>query len=340
MMLSFRTRRFLRRLGISVLVLAVLATAALLCWLLWLNRYVIYTQDGAKLDFSLSPQLPQGEPVVTPPTAPSIPVIYEDDPPAPGVSGTELAQLKGFYVDFQTLYADPDAVRAQVEKLPAGTPVLLDVKSIRGVALYASTVVSHTAETNVDKVSSLITWMKDRYYLIARVPAFRDYWYGLNNVDHGLPKVGGRGSLWLDEDRCYWLNPASDGAMTYLVRITLELRNLGFREIVFSDFCFPNTDQIDFTGDKLATLNQAAAELVSNCATDTFAVSFQRSDTALTMPEGRTRLYLSGIPAADAAAYAGGANVADTAVQVVFLADSNDTRYDAFGVLRPLGEVF
>lgn len=340
MTLSFRTRRTLRQLGVAVLVLAVVAAAALLCWLLWLNRFVIYTQDGVRLDFSLSPLSGEGETVVTPPTQPSIPVIYEDDPVPSDPSQTELAQLKGFYVELEALNNDPDAIRAQVEQLPAGTPVLLDVKSIRGNALYSSSVINHLADKNVDKVSDLIAWMKDRYYLIARIPAFRDYWYGLNNVDHGLPKVNGRGSLWMDEDRCYWLNPASEGAVAYLVRITLELRNLGFQEVVFSDFRFPNTDQILFTGDKLATLNQVAADLVSTCATEHFAVSFQRNDTALTLPEGRTRLYLAGIPAADAAASAGAVNAANAAAQVVFLADSGDTRYDAFGVLRPLNETY
>jgi len=338
MTLSFRTRRTLKRLGIAALALAVLAAVVLLCWLLWLNRYVIYTKDGAKLDFSLSPEYPQGELAVAPPTAPSVPVVFDDDPnanPNPGA----LAQLEGFYVDLATLNADPDAVRAQIAQLPAGTPVLLDVKSIRGDASYSSTAITHVAEANAEKVDSLIEWAKDRYYLIARIPAFRDYWYGLNNVDQGLPKVGGGGSLWMDEDRCYWLSPASDGAVAYLIRITLELRGLGFHEVVFSDFRFPSTDQISFSGDRLEALNRAAADLVSSCATETFAVSFQRSDTAMTLPEGRSRLYLTGIAAADAATAAGAVSAPDAAAQVVFFTDTGDTRYEAFGVMRPLGSL-
>ncbi len=337
MTLSYRSRRFLRRLGVAAASLAVLAVAGLLCWMLWLNRYVVYTQDGVRLDFGLSPEFPDGQAAVAPPTQPSLPIIYDDEPVSTP-NKDALTQLRGYYVDFDTLFADPDAVRAQLEKLPHGTDILLDVKSVRGVALYSSTVVEKLAEKNVDKVDELISWMKDRYYLIARIPAFQDYWYGLNHVDHGLPRVGGHGSLWLDtEHRCYWLNPGSEGAVTYLVRTALELRNLGVHEVVFADFRFPNTNEIIFEGDRLAALNQTAADLVSSCATESFTVSFQRSDTALTLPVGRTRLYLTGIAAADAAAAAAAVAAADPAAQVVFFTDSGDTRYDAYGVMRPLG---
>ena len=53
-MIPYRTRRALRRLCVTVLVLLLIVMALALCWLLWLNRYVIYTRDGAKLDFNLS----------------------------------------------------------------------------------------------------------------------------------------------------------------------------------------------------------------------------------------------------------------------------------------------
>ena len=60
-MIPYRTRRLVRNLLIAILVLVLVASAALICWLLWLNRYIVYTRDGAKLDFSLSLQFPEGE---------------------------------------------------------------------------------------------------------------------------------------------------------------------------------------------------------------------------------------------------------------------------------------
>ena len=40
-MIPFRTRRLLRKIVVTVLVLALIAAVVLGCWVLWLNRYVI-----------------------------------------------------------------------------------------------------------------------------------------------------------------------------------------------------------------------------------------------------------------------------------------------------------
>ena len=47
-------------------------------------------------------------------------------------------------------------------------------------------------------------------------------------------------------------------------------------------------------------------------------------------------MYLEGVEAGDADQAAQDSGVADTAVNLVFLAQSHDTRYDTYGVLRPL----
>ena len=83
-------------------------------------------------------------------------------------------------------------------------------------------------------------------------------------------------------------------------------------------------------------MNQAAADLVLTCPTETFAVSFLLDSISLRLPEGRCRIYLENAAAADAASLAAQVNAADPAAQVVFLADSHDTRYEAYGILRPI----
>ena len=81
-------------------------------------------------------------------------------------------------------------------------------------------------------------------YLIAAVPAFRDRAYGLEHTNIGLPYIGGNGALWLDEQSCYWLNPGKNGTINYLDQIAEELEIMGFDEILFTDFRFPETDQL------------------------------------------------------------------------------------------------
>ena len=132
----------------------------------------------------------------------------------------------------------------------------------------------------------------------------------------------------------YWLNPTSTGALNFLVQIVTELKNVGFDEVVFSDFRFPNTEKIKFEGDKTEALNEAAQTLVQACATKNFAVSFTGSH--FTAPEGRVRIYLENVAAADIQQAASAITLENPSAQIVFLTDTLDTRYEAYSVLRPL----
>ena len=116
----------------------------------------------------------------------------------------------------------------------------------------------------------------------------------------------------------------------------MELKELGFDEVVFSEFRFPNTNSVKFSGDRAEAIVQAAAKLVSTCSTDSFAVSFLSSDSSFVLPEGRSRLYLENVSAKNAAAIAATTQVADPAINLVFLATTNDTRFNDYSVIRPI----
>ena len=336
MILPYRTQRAMKRVLAFALILAVAAAIIWLCWLLWLGRFVVYTrQGGVRLDFSQSNQSLSGTPAVRPPVKKPISIHYGDG--SEGNKNTALTQLMGYYADAEALRGDMGEVLSQVKKLPAGTPVMIDVKSITGRFFYSSTVGDkRDTVINTAEMDALIEEMNSRdLYTIARLPALRDYYYGLNHVPDGLPTAGGY--LWMDEDNCYWLNPASQGTIMYLTQIVSELKRLGFDEVVFYDFYFPETQSIVFKGDKQQALATAAKTLVTTCAPDTegFTVSFTgKADFAL--PEGRSRLYMENVSAAQCAAIAQQTGLADPAIRLVFLAGTHDTRFNDYGVLRPI----
>lgn len=344
MTIPYRIRRGLQRFFVAISILALFAVVLLAAWMLWLSRYVIYTEDGAKLDFDLSPNLSQGELAQPPSTEETVHISYGNTDELINLNNKELQKLAGFTISAEML-TDLPAVQAAVAQLPAGTAVLLDVKNVRGEFYYQSLL--GPAPKNVDTagITQLLSTLKQKgCYLIARFPAFRDFYFIMEDqtsrVPYGLPKAGGNGSLWPDKSipnaQHYWLNPASAGALNYVVQIVTELRTLGFDEVVFSDFRFPNTDGIRFDGDKAATLNQAAQTLVQACATDTFAVSFVGSHIVL--PQGRCRLYLENVPAADIPALVSQLTLENPNAQLVFLTDLLDTRYNDYGALRPLAD--
>lgn len=335
-MIPYRTRRFLRRIFVSLLVLALVLSAVLLSWLLWLNRYIVYTRDGAKLDFDLPLEFPQGQLAVPPTAGPTVDIYYNEGENLIVPENTELKQLSGIHITGDMLVSSMDAVEQQMKTLPAETPVMLDVKNFRGEFYYSTQQPHRSDKVDTTRVDKLIyNLKKSGNYLIARLPALRDYWHGLENVNDGVFNPN-RLSLWIDSDHCYWLNPSAEGTLNYLIAIITELKAIGFDEVVFSDFCLPPTDAIYFEGDKVEAVNKAASNLVKICATDTFAVSFSNSDETFTLPEGRSRLYLEGIAAADAAFIAQQKNFADPAVRLVFLTELMDTRFDVYGVLRPM----
>ena len=334
MNISFRTRQRLKRTAIiAAIVFAILALIGTL-WFVWLKRFVVYTRDhGVILDMSLTDDFPNGKPAKPAETTP-VTIYYNEGENAIN-TGVELSQIVGYYADTEALEKGVDTVLSQVKNLPATTPVMIDVKNAKGGFYYTSSVSTKRASSvDTAAMDELIAYLDDNhYYAIARLPAFRDYEYGLNHVSDGLPTSGGY--LWADDDYCYWLNPASQGTVTYLISIVTELKALGFDEVVFEEFRFPTTDKIVFNGDKTQALATTAKTLLTACAADNFAVSFVGNAT-FPMPDGRSRLYVEGASAAQVEDIATQTGFENPAVNLVFLTEVHDTRFNVFSVLRPL----
>ena len=339
MEMTYETRRRLRRGGVIALVAALILTVVWACWIIWVERHMVYSRDGAMLNFQLTSRDPgEGELAVPPTEGETISIYYNDGSELEEID-TSLRQFTGYYITADMMKEDMDTIRATIAALPVGSGVMLEVKSIRGTYYYTTGIRDADTANNMDieAVDQLIADIASRnLYLIASLPAFRDRNFGLENPDCGLPYVGGGGALWLDSNNCYWLDPTDRGALSYLGEIIGELKLLGFDEVVFTDFRFPDTDQLDFDGDRVAAIRKAAEKLVDEHATDRFAVSFHISDSTLRSTGQRSRLYLTGVDAAKAAAAAADCTVEDPAVNLVFLTESYDTRFDAWSVLRPM----
>lgn len=339
MNIPYRTRSLLKRVGITALAALLALSLVLFFWFVWLQRFVIYTRDqGAVIDLNASQDWGAGQLAVPPAVGEQIPIYYNEGENALNVT-RELTQIVGYYADQAALEKDLDAVLAQAKALPRGTPVMLDVKNAKGAFFYSSLAgEERSSKIDAAKMDELIkTLDKNGNYLIARLPALRDYYYAVDHTRDGLPTS--KGYLWVDRANggyYYWLNPAKEGTQAFLLQIINELKALGFDEVVLDQFRFPDTKDIVFSGDKTEALNKAAQTLVQVGATETFTVSFVGESSDLVLPEGRARLYLEGVNAANAATVAQNTGIADLAIRLVFLTEVHDTRFDAYSVLRPL----
>ena len=335
MHISYRTRHALKVTGIVLLVLAAVGLIIYIGWFRWIERYVVYTRDqGAVLNMELKPLTETGKLAEKPQRKP-VRIQYREAGDEEQ-TGTELTQMIGYYADMELL-ADMELVKKQVDLLEPGTAVMLDVKDSKGRFFYSSKL-SYDRRASIDPVAmdDLIRDLKERdMYLIAKLPALRDYAFGLSATDNGL-FVSSGAYLWADSDYCYWLDPTKQGTINYLMSIVSELRSLGFDEVVFENFCFPETTDLKFSGDRTMAINTAAAALVNSCTDQTFAVSFIAEQTGFVTPGGRSRVYYTDVPANQAESVATAAGVADPAIHVVFLTKVHDTRFNDYSVLRPL----
>ncbi len=335
MVLPYKTQRFFRGLATTALVLVLLLVLAWAVWMLWLDRYVVYTRDGAVLDFDLPDKVSVGQIALPPDNEFSVSIYYNEGENTLNIS-TEMGKLYGYYITADMIEKDMTGLLAQVKKLPPQTPVMLDIKDIVGRFYFETELGPLRTSMASGDLGELLRILKiSNCYLIARFPALRDYYYGLDHVSDGIFLKSGMG-LWMDDNRCYWLNPQSQGTLSYIIQIITELKLMGFNEVVLDDFSVPTSEKLKFDADRDEALATAAKKILDTCATERFAVSFCVNNASFALPEGRSRLYMKNQSASELKSLAEQTGFADPTIQLVFITDLNDTRFDDYSVMRPL----
>ena len=337
MSIPYRTRRRLNRLGAVVVTLLTVLVVFWLCWVIWLQRYVVYTDEGAELNFNVSSYDQVGE-VATPPVAQEkISIFYNEG--ADAIDTTrDMAQINGYYITSDMFKNDYDNVMLQIERLSADTAVMIEMKGPYGSFFYNSKLADATisASTNIQQVEALVARLQSKgFYTIARISTFRDREFGDKHVTSGLYMLS-RAGLWMDPGGMFWLDPTNATATSWISSVVLELKNLGFDEVVLDDFCFPDSNQYIFNGDKDAALINAAATLMSACTSEDFVLSFCVDNAAFPIPDGRSRLYIRDIGASGIGMAVSQTTFEDKEIRLVFLSETGDTRYDEYSVLRSL----
>lgn len=339
MKLTFTTKRKLQRAGLVALVILMVSILVWFCWVVWLERFMVYSADGATLNFDAY-YSGSGEVAVAPNLEETVSIYVNEGSNAVNTS-TELTGINGYYIDADALTQDFATVKANINTLPPGTAVMIEMKNIWGSFFYSSNLPDATLSSKLDTktVDALIQELNSKnLYTIAMIPAFRERYYCL--LDSSYASAGlaqkGKAYLWSDDESCYWLNPSSTRALNWVISIIQECKSLGFDEVVLTEFRFPNTDQITFNGDQAEALASAAATIMTTCSNDTFAVSFMSDDSTFLIPEGRSRLYLENISAKTVDAVAATVQVPNTIANLVFVSTTNDTRFDAYSSLKPI----
>ena len=333
--ISYRTKARMRK-GMKIfLAAAAILLLAMILFAVYLERFLVYTPEGAKLDFDrntardLDVPVDSTEQLVLPED-----VSIEFADPDPG--GQETERISGYYIDLEMLQ-DPDAVLAAVQELSPPCTVLIDLKGGNGSFYYTTGIDgARQAAIDISAVDTVISYLRNHgFTMVARIRTFQDTHFAEEHISCALKATSG--SLWVG-DGFYWMDPANPTVVAYLKQIARELAEKGFKEIVLDDFRFPSGTQIVYNSEKSRTelIAGVAAELLNFFASSNITISFGNpaSDFALT---GASHVYVSGVTGSGvSAAVKGYALLENAQTQLVFLTGSKDRRFDDYQVLRPL----
>lgn len=336
---SYRNKRTLRRAGRIALGVVLGVLALFICRVIYLERYVTYTADGAKLDYEQKLSRTDIDPETLDPEQFPFETILDETESSDDANAT-TAQFQGVYITTTMMATDLDAVLEAVDALDEETTaVMIDAKSIFGFYYYSTELAgAETADADIEAVDKLISRLtaKEGLTVIARVPAFCDPEYALKHQDDALPLY--TGALWTDENNCYWLNPYKNDVQGYLVSIAIELSRRGFDEVLFDGFYFPSDDRIAWKSDitREDAVLDAALNISDNLYGYDIGVSFGSESEAIA--KYATRMYVTTEDPTRVSELreALGETLSDLSAQLVFLTASRDTRFEECSVLRPL----
>ena len=332
--ISYRRKLFLKKLLRVLLILTGTAAAVSIVLLIYLEPYVTYDRQGAHLDLSGTKSETAGttEPAARPVVQDAQIVFQEAEP-----ESDSIADMTGYYITTAML-REPDRVLQTLQSLESSCAVMIELKSVYGNFYYSTSIGgASTADVGIQAVDEILSYLRSHgFYMIAQIPAFCDSNFALANQSCGLPLASG--ALWMDERACYWLDPADEAVLSYLMQIARELSSLGFQEVAFSEFRFPSSKNISYSSEKTGAqlIEEAAKELTTFFTGSNLTISFVTDETAFPASACSGRLYIPDVDGSKVEKYVQSYGSASTLSELVFLANSRDTRFEDQATLRPL----
>ena len=338
---SYRNKRLLKRTLLTILLVLLGIAALVVCRFIYVGRFVTYDSSGAHLDY---------EQHLSAARAPEPAASDEDfsfDTVLDAASDEEdtssqTGKLTGYYITTTMMARDMDAVHAALSQMDDYNAVMIDVKSVFGNYYYRSKLSGAQIATsaNIDAVETLIRELTARSDLtvIARVPAFSEPNYAFAHQNQALALYSG--ALWMDDKRCYWLDPSDASVQSFLASIALELQDLGFDEVLFDQFYFPSSDAINWSSDlgltRQTAVQNAAEGIRAALEGSSIRVDFVSEDPAVAAQADRIAVANEDAAVVESTAAAFADVLTDPSSQLLFLTGSRDTRYENYSVLRPL----
>ncbi len=235
---SYRGRGPRWKILLAILLVLVIAVAASV---IYLQQFLVYSADGSR-QIRLPWQTEEKEPPPdgegeTPENQPNIDVVVQEPEPE------EPKEAVAFSLPAQAL---TQALWQEAVK-PAGTnAVAVRLKTSNGTVYFnAANAVSGAVETELDTAAALAAITgQEGLHAIASVACLQDFKAANADVEgRGLKNTGGY--IFYDGNNSLWLDPAKPGAREYVCALAKEIAELGFDELLLTDFSYPTVGKIN-----------------------------------------------------------------------------------------------
>ena len=334
MKLSYQQKHILRILLRVLLLLLLLAAVFCVCRVIYLQRFLVYDENGVHLDFTGAPKAigqTDGSPVTEDFALEQRPL----EMPSKTESAKNSVGLRGTEISAAQLLRKQN--HEMIRKLAESSDsLLLCVKNGRGEFLYRTRLSGGVCTgEDPDAVTALFAALRETGCpLTALLPAFSDSAYALYDYTHSL--LTESISLCTDENGSYLLDPADPDTEAYLLAQAQELAGLGFTEICFSGFDFPSPSGLVYEGDGAQAVRTLAENLSRILRQENIAVSFLSEDDAVTALSSHVFVTAKDGSEIAAAVDACRALFPDDNTKLVFRTKSHDTRFSPYAILIPM----
>ncbi|MCI8437539.1 MAG: hypothetical protein HFF41_06995 [Lawsonibacter sp.] len=233
---GYRGRRtitdILKFIAVALAVVVVLVLAGLY----FAQRYIVYTDEGPKLE--LPPFLQMFRREEDPGGSASLPDVSVVVDSSTGEPEPDPVRLPEYALELPVEDVVSGAAAAKLEQAGADT-LILTVKAPSGqLAWWSEEYTAQWSEVcGPEEVNAALkAWNEGEVYTVARVCCFQD-----DSAPYSRNKLAlRRGDYnWRDALGLRWLSPAQEDAQAYLAGLCTELAYLGFDEILLEQWHFP-----------------------------------------------------------------------------------------------------
>ena len=226
-------------LKVVVALLAVLLVI-LVCLFFVMQRYVVYTDGGPRLDL---PFFSQSQSDPSPSVSPPVQIV---EVPGGGEEGPQSpAQEETVWLRAVTMTLDELASGGvQALEQAGANAVVLDMKQDDGTLNYPSRQpLAGAAGAGADQAAQLVELLHQAgVTAVARVSCFRDNALG-SSADYAI--LTNSGYRWCyDSAGLYWTSPANSQVLDYLAGVARELSELGFDGILLDNWSYPTQGEL------------------------------------------------------------------------------------------------